>query len=135
MRGSYRGRPHGPRCTVLVKVNGPAFGAGLTSHDLTEVHEAIAAEEVDKINCAVEKGSKVLLYLDDIGRGTWKLLQKFTSMTDAQRRMEGVGKGTTRTWWLAWQGLRRRHGRQLLLLQRDSPVELNEMRATFERLL
>ncbi|MFT4597380.1 MAG: hypothetical protein ACI9TF_001629, partial [Paracrocinitomix sp.] len=37
--------------------------------------------------------------------------------------------------WLAWQGLRRRHGRQLLLLQRDSPVELNEMRATFERLL
>ena len=80
MRGSYRGRPHGPRCTVLVKANGPAFGAGLTSHDLTEVHEAIAAEEVDKINCAVEKGSKVLLYLDDIGRGTWKLLQKFTSI-------------------------------------------------------
>jgi len=43
-------------------------------------------------------GSNVLLYLDDIQHTNPELLQKFISMTDAQRRMEGVWKGKTRTY-------------------------------------
>ena len=83
---------------VFVKVNGPALGTGVTSLDPTEAPDATAAQEVDKINFALEMGSNVLLYLDDIQHTNPELLQKFISMTDAQRRMEGVWKGKTRTY-------------------------------------
>ena len=83
---------------VFVKVNGPALGTGVTSLDPTEAPNATAAQEVDKINFALEMGSNVLLYLDDIQHTNPELLQKFISMTDAQRRMEGVWNGSTRTY-------------------------------------
>jgi hypothetical protein len=83
---------------VFVKVNGPALGTGVTSLDPTEAPDATAAQEVDKINFALEMGSNVLLYLDDIQHTNPELLQKFISMTDAQRRMEGVWNGRTRTY-------------------------------------
>ena len=83
---------------VFVKVNGPALGTGVTSLDPSEAPDATAAQEVDKINFALEMGSNVLLYLDDIQHTNPELLQKFISMTDAQRRMEGVWKGKTRTY-------------------------------------
>jgi len=83
---------------VFVKVNGPALGTGVTSLDPNEAPDATAAQEVDKINFALEMGSNVLLYLDDIQHTNPELLQKFISMTDAQRRMEGVWKGRTRTY-------------------------------------
>jgi MoxR-like ATPase len=83
---------------VFVKVNGPALGTGVTSLDPSEAPDATAAQEVDKINFALEMGSNVLLYLDDIQHTNPELLQKFISMTDAQRRMEGVWKGRTRTY-------------------------------------
>jgi len=83
---------------VFVKVNGPALGTGVTSLDPEEAPDATAAQEVDKINFALEMGSNVLLYLDDIQHTNPELLQKFISMTDAQRRMEGVWKGKTRTY-------------------------------------
>ena len=83
---------------VFVKVNGPALGHGVTSLDPTEAPDATAAQEVNKVNFALEMGSNVLLYVDDIQHTNPEFLQKFISMTDAQRRMEGMWDGDTRTY-------------------------------------
>jgi hypothetical protein len=42
--------------------------------------------------------SNVLLYIDDIQHTHPELLQKFISLCDAQRKVEGVWKGETRTY-------------------------------------
>ncbi len=83
---------------VFVKVNGPALGHSVTSVDPAEAPNATARQEVEKINFALEMGNNVLLYLDDIQHTHPELLQKFISMCDAQRRMEGVWGGETRTY-------------------------------------
>ncbi|NEE04221.1 DNA repair ATPase [Phytoactinopolyspora halotolerans] len=83
---------------VFVKVNGPALGHGVTSVDPAEAPNATARQEVEKINLALEMGNNVLLYLDDIQHTNPELLQKFISLCDAQRRMEGVWNGRTRTY-------------------------------------
>ncbi|MEU7584290.1 DNA repair ATPase [Streptomyces sp. NPDC041068] len=83
---------------VLVKVNGPALGHGVTSLDPAEAPNATARQEVDKVNFALEAGNNVLLHLDDIQHTSPELLQKFISLCDAQRRMEGVWNGTSRTY-------------------------------------
>ncbi|MEM9554175.1 MAG: DNA repair ATPase [Acidobacteriota bacterium] len=83
---------------IFVKVNGPALGHGVTSLDPSEAPNATARQEVDKINFALEMGNNVLLYLDDIQHTASELLQKFISLCDAQRRMEGVWNGRTRTY-------------------------------------
>ena len=43
-------------------------------------------------------GNNVMLYLDDIQHTSPELLQKFISLCDAQRRIEGVWNGRTRTY-------------------------------------
>jgi hypothetical protein len=53
---------------------------------------------VEKINLAFEMGNNVLLYLDDIQHTSSELLQKFISLCDGQRRVEGVFRGRTRTY-------------------------------------
>ncbi|WP_156722149.1 DNA repair ATPase [Streptomyces apocyni] len=83
---------------VLVKVNGPALGHTVTSLDPAEAPNATARQEIDKINFALEAGNNTLLYLDDIQHTSPELLQKFISLCDGQRRMEGVWNGTTRTY-------------------------------------
>ncbi|HEU5109827.1 MAG TPA: ATP-binding protein, partial [Micromonosporaceae bacterium] len=83
---------------VLVKVNGPALGHDVTSLDPAEAPNATARQEVEKISFALEMGNNVLLYLDDIQHTSPELLQKFISLCDAQRRMEGVWEGRTRTY-------------------------------------
>jgi hypothetical protein len=83
---------------VFVKVNGPSLGHAVTSIDPAEAPNATARQEVDKINLAFEMGNNVLLYLDDIQHTHSELLQKFISLCDAQRRVEGVWKGRTRTY-------------------------------------
>ncbi|GGM65827.1 DNA repair ATPase [Dactylosporangium sucinum] len=83
---------------VFVKVNGPALGHLVTSVDPAEAPNATARQEVEKINFALEMGNNVLLYLDDIQHTSPELLQKFISLCDAQRRMEGVWNGRTRTY-------------------------------------
>ncbi|TGB14931.1 DNA repair ATPase [Streptomyces sp. MZ04] len=85
---------------VLVKVNGPALGHGVTSLDPAEAPNATARQEIEKVNFALEAGNNVLLYLDDIQHTSPELLQKFISLCDAQRRMEGVWNGTSRTYYL-----------------------------------
>lgn len=83
---------------VFMKINGPAIGHGVTSLDPAEAPNASAREEVEKLNLALEMGDNVLLYLDDIQHTHPELLQKFISLCDGQRRIEGVYKGRPRTY-------------------------------------
>ncbi|QNS03194.1 DNA repair ATPase [Streptomyces xanthii] len=83
---------------ILVKVNGPALGHGVTSLDPEEAPNAAARQEIEKVNFALEAGNNVLLHLDDIQHTSPELLQKFISLCDAQRRMEGVWNGRSRTY-------------------------------------
>ncbi|MEV4838956.1 DNA repair ATPase [Nonomuraea sp. NPDC049486] len=83
---------------LFVKVNGPALGHDVTSLDPAEAPNATARQEVEKISFALEAGNNTLLYLDDIQHTSPELLQKFISLCDAQRRIEGVWNGRTRTY-------------------------------------
>ncbi|MES1172970.1 MAG: DNA repair ATPase [Myxococcales bacterium] len=83
---------------VFVKVNGPALGTAVVSLDPSEAPNATARQEVEKINLALEMGNNVMLYLDDIQHTNPELLQKFISLCDAQRRIEGVWNGRSRTY-------------------------------------
>ncbi len=83
---------------IFMKVNGPAIGHGVTSLDPAEAPNAAAREEVEKLNLALEMGDNVMLYVDDIQHTHPEFLQKFISLCDAQRKIEGVYKGHTRTY-------------------------------------
>jgi ribosomal protein S18 acetylase RimI-like enzyme len=83
---------------VFVKVNGPALGHGVTSLDPAEAPDATSRQEVEKISFALEMGTNTMLYLDDIQHTDPELLQKFISLCDGQRKMEGVWNGRTRTY-------------------------------------
>ncbi|MFG1928437.1 DNA repair ATPase [Cryptosporangium sp. NPDC048952] len=77
---------------VFVKVNGPALGHDVTSLDPEQAPNAAARREVEKITFALELGNNTLLYLDDIQHTSPELLQKFISLCDATRRMDGASK-------------------------------------------
>ena len=83
---------------VFMKVNGPAIGHDVTSLDPADAKTATARQEVEKINLAFEMGNNVMLYLDDIQHTSSELLQKFISLCDGQRKVEGVWKGKSRTY-------------------------------------
>lgn len=83
---------------VFVSVSGPSLGHSVTSLDPAEAPNATARQEVEKVNLALEMGNNVLLYLDDIQHTDSEFLQKFISLCDATRRIEGVWKGRTRTY-------------------------------------
>ncbi len=83
---------------AFVKVNGPALGHEVTSLDPAEAPNATARQEIEKISLALEMGTNVMLYLDDIQHTSPELLQKFISLCDAQRKIEGVWRGRTRTY-------------------------------------
>jgi len=82
---------------VFMKINGPAIGHGVTSLDPAEAPNAAAREEIERLNLALEMGDNVMLYLDDIQHTNPELLQKFISLCDATRKIEGVRNGRTRT--------------------------------------
>ena len=83
---------------IFMKVNGPAIGHEVTSLDPSAAPNAGAREEIEKLNLAFEMGDNVMIYLDDIQHCNPELLQKFISLCDAQRKVEGVYKGKTRTY-------------------------------------
>ena len=83
---------------IFMKINGPALGHQVTSLDPTEASNAAAREELAKLNLALEMGDNVMLYVDDIQHCNPEFLQKFISLCDAQRKIEGVHKGKTRTY-------------------------------------
>lgn len=83
---------------IFMKINGPALGHHVTSLDPSEASNAAAREELAKLNLALEMGDNVMLYVDDIQHCHPEFLQKFISLCDAQRKIEGVHKGRTRTY-------------------------------------
>lgn len=83
---------------AFVKVNGPALGHAVTSLDPAEAPNATSRQEIEKVSLALEMGTNVMLYLDDIQHTSPELLQKFISLCDAQRKIEGVWHGKTRTY-------------------------------------
>ena len=83
---------------TFMKINGPAIGHQVTSLDPDEAPNASAREEVEKLNLALEMGDNVMIYVDDIQHCNPEFLQKFISLCDATRRIEGVFGGRTRTY-------------------------------------
>ena len=83
---------------TFMKINGPAIGHQVTSLDPAEAPNASAREEVQKLNLALEMGDNVMIYLDDIQHCNPEFLQKFISLCDATRRIEGVFNGQSRTY-------------------------------------
>ncbi len=83
---------------TFMKINGPAIGHQVTSLDPAEAPNASAREEIEKLNLSLEMGDNVMIYLDDIQHCNPEFLQKFISLCDGQRKIEGVYKGNTRTY-------------------------------------
>jgi len=83
---------------VFMKINGPALGHQVTSIDPAGAPNAAAREELQKLNLAFEMGDNVMIYVDDIQHCNPEFLQKFISLCDAQRKIEGVFRGKTRTY-------------------------------------
>ncbi len=83
---------------VFVKVNCPSIGHQVTSLDPEQAPSSTSRREVEKLNLALELGNNVLLYLDDIQHTSPEFLQKFISVSDATRRIEGVWRGRARTY-------------------------------------
>lgn len=83
---------------IFMKINGPAIGHGITSVDPAEAPNAAAREELNKLNLAFEMGDNVMIYLDDIQHCNPEFLQKFISLCDGQRKIEGVYKGKSKTY-------------------------------------
>ena len=83
---------------TFMKINGPAIGHQVTSLDPSEAPNASAREEIVKLNLSLEMGDNVMIYLDDIQHCNPEFLQKFISLCDATRRIEGVFRGRTRTY-------------------------------------
>ncbi len=83
---------------VFMKINGPALGHQVTSLDPVEAPNAAARSEMEKLNLAFEMGDNVMIYVDDIQHCNPEFLQKFISLCDAQRKIEGVYRGKTRTY-------------------------------------
>ena len=83
---------------IFMKINAPAIGHEVTSLDPSEAPNAAAREEMKKLNLAFEMGDNVMIYLDDIQHSNPELLQKFISLCDGQRKIEGVYKGKPKTY-------------------------------------
>jgi soluble cytochrome b562 len=83
---------------MFMKINAPSLGHDVVSLDPTEAPNATARQEVEKINQALEMGNNTMLYLDDIQHTHPEFLQKFISLCDATRRIDGVWDGETKTY-------------------------------------
>ena len=83
---------------TFMKINGPAIGHHVTSLDPNEAPNASSREEIEKLNLSLEMGDNVMIYLDDIQHCNPEFLQKFISLCDGQRKIEGVYQGRTRTY-------------------------------------
>ncbi|MBO0359373.1 DNA repair ATPase [Hymenobacter sp. BT186] len=83
---------------IFMKINGPAIGHAVTSVDPAQAPNAGARQELEKLNLAFEMGDNVMIYVDDIQHCNPEFLQKFISLCDAQRKIEGVYEGRARTY-------------------------------------
>jgi hypothetical protein len=82
----------------FVKINGPTVGHSITSIDPQEATTSGAREELKKINLSFEMADNVMLYVDDIQHCSPEFLQKFISLADGQRKMDGIFEGESKTY-------------------------------------
>ncbi|GAA76925.1 DNA repair ATPase [Pseudoalteromonas marina] len=83
---------------TFVKVNCPSIGHDQVSLDPSQAINATAEKEIAKINQSFEMGNNVMLYLDDIQHTNPEFLQKFISLCDGSRRIDGVWNGKSKTY-------------------------------------
>ncbi|MCP5077532.1 MAG: AAA family ATPase [Psychromonas sp.] len=83
---------------IFMKINCPVIGHSVTSVDPAGAEDSAARQELEKLNLALEMGSNVMLYLDDIQHTNSEFLQKFISLCDGTRKIEGVWQGKTKTY-------------------------------------
>lgn len=83
---------------VFLKINCPSLGHEVVSLDPADAPNATAAREIEKLNLGLEMGSNVMLYLDDIQHTHAEFLQKFISLSDGTRRIDGVWRGQPKTY-------------------------------------
>lgn len=83
---------------IFMKINCPSVGHDVISLDPKQAPNATAEQELKKLNLALEMGNNVMLYLDDIQHTNPEFLQKFISLCDGTRRIEGVWQGKTKTY-------------------------------------
>ena len=83
---------------IFMKINGPTIGHRVHALDPADAPNQAARKELEKLNLALEMGDNVMIYLDDIQHCHPEFLQKFISLCDAQRRIEGVWKGEAKTY-------------------------------------
>lgn len=98
---------------VFVKINGPALGHEVTSLDPEDAPNAAAREEIHKLNLAFEMGDNAMICIDDIQHCNPEFLQKFISLCDGQRKIEGVWRGRPRTYDL--------RGRKVVVVMAGNP--------------
>ncbi len=98
---------------VFIKINGPALGHNVVSLDPEEAPNAAAREEIIKLNLALEMGDNAMICVDDIQHCNPEFLQKFISLCDAQRKIEGVWRGKPRTYDL--------RGRKVVVVMAGNP--------------
>jgi hypothetical protein len=83
---------------IFMKINCPSLGHNVQSLDPAQAPNATAKQELEKINLGLEMGNNVMLYLDDIQHTHPEFLQKFISLCDGSRRIEGVWKEKSKTY-------------------------------------
>ena len=83
---------------IFMKINCPSLGHDVTSLDPERAPNSTARTELIKLNLAFEMGNNVMLYLDDIQHTHPEFLQKFISLCDGTRRIEGIWNGKTKTY-------------------------------------
>ncbi|MCB1584428.1 MAG: ATP-binding protein, partial [Xanthomonadales bacterium] len=82
----------------FMKINCPSLGHEVKSLDPANAPNATAKQELEKLNLALEMGNNVMLYLDDIQHTHPEFLQKFISLCDGTRKIEGVWREQSKTY-------------------------------------
>ena len=83
---------------IFLKINGPAIGHETVTLNPEEAPSAVAKEELERLNFGFEMGDNIMIYLDDIQHLNPEFLQKFISLCDAQRKIEGIFQGQSKTY-------------------------------------
>ncbi len=83
---------------IFMKINCPSIGHEVDSLDPEQAPNATARSELIKLNLGLEMSNNVMLYLDDIQHTNPEFLQKFISLCDGTRRIEGIWQGQPKTY-------------------------------------
>lgn len=83
---------------IFMKIDGPTIGHRVCALDPADAPNRAARQELEKLNLAFEMGDNIMIYIDDIQHCHPEFLQKFISLCDAQRKIEGVWKGEAQTY-------------------------------------